>query len=352
MIKSIRLKNFQSHKETNLTFGPGVNIITGTSDSGKTAIFRALRWVCWNRPSGDAFRSHWGGDTKVELLLDNCHQPITRVKTKTDNYYQVGDAVYKAMGTEVPEEVQKLLNINHINLQMQLDRPFLLDLPPGQVAKHFNAIAHLDVIDRAVQNVERWVRETQQEIKHRTQQGERWKEELETYSYLPELEAKLEAVEAVEYHRNEIVQKVDTLENVIQRGKALNEKIASKEKILLIEPKVISLIDLMARRDQLTEDEGRLNLIVNRIKQNESDTNTLGKKISLDNRVTVTLTNIEAKNDRQAEWGKSAKLIRDIHVIEKSIRKERGTLALKEKKFRKAMGKRCPLCGQEIKDVA
>ena len=57
MLKSISIKNYQSHKETDLTFNEGVNVITGTSDSGKTAILRSLSWLINNRPSGDAFKN-------------------------------------------------------------------------------------------------------------------------------------------------------------------------------------------------------------------------------------------------------------------------------------------------------
>ena len=69
MISQLTLRNFQSHKASRLRFHPGVNVITGPSDSGKTALLRALLWAVRNRPSGDAFRSHWGGDTSVTVGL-------------------------------------------------------------------------------------------------------------------------------------------------------------------------------------------------------------------------------------------------------------------------------------------
>jgi len=45
MINSLTIQNFQSHKNTTLEFDNGINIIIGQSDSGKTAIIRALNWV-------------------------------------------------------------------------------------------------------------------------------------------------------------------------------------------------------------------------------------------------------------------------------------------------------------------
>jgi len=88
MIKNIRIINFQSHQNSFLKFDSGVNIIVGESDRGKSAIIRALRWLIWNRPTGDDFRSNWGGDTEVTIEI-NDEVFITRKKTKSFNGYIV-----------------------------------------------------------------------------------------------------------------------------------------------------------------------------------------------------------------------------------------------------------------------
>ena len=114
MIHQLHIKNFQSHKDTKLDFVEGVNVIVGTTDSGKTALLRALRWLFRNRPTGDEFRSWWGGDTQVEVRLDDGE--VMRQKGNENLYYHRGVA-YKAFGTDVPEEISKHLNIDEINLQ-------------------------------------------------------------------------------------------------------------------------------------------------------------------------------------------------------------------------------------------
>lgn len=50
-IKSIIIKNFQSHANTELELCDGVNVILGNSDVGKTAILRALGWIFLDRKS-------------------------------------------------------------------------------------------------------------------------------------------------------------------------------------------------------------------------------------------------------------------------------------------------------------
>lgn len=52
MIKSIELKNIQSHENTRLDFDKGINVIVGSSNNGKSAILRGLYWARYNRPLG------------------------------------------------------------------------------------------------------------------------------------------------------------------------------------------------------------------------------------------------------------------------------------------------------------
>ena len=54
-LKQITLKNFQSHKDSTIQLDRGLNAIIGPSDSGKSAIIRAIKWVLYNEPSGDFF---------------------------------------------------------------------------------------------------------------------------------------------------------------------------------------------------------------------------------------------------------------------------------------------------------
>ena len=88
MLSCLSIENFQSHEHSFLEFSKGINVITGSSDSGKTAILRALYWIIWNRPQGDSFKSWWGGDTKCSLVIDKKFG-ITRSKDKDNLYLQL-----------------------------------------------------------------------------------------------------------------------------------------------------------------------------------------------------------------------------------------------------------------------
>lgn len=48
MISKITIRNFQTHKKSELEFTDGVNLIVGSSDNGKSSVIRAFRWLAEN----------------------------------------------------------------------------------------------------------------------------------------------------------------------------------------------------------------------------------------------------------------------------------------------------------------
>ena len=112
MIKSIELKNIQSHENTRLVFDKGINVIVGSSNNGKSAILRGLYWVRYNRPLGiDTLASHWAlndkGDLKSEMAVtvENDFGAVTRKRTKNDNQYIVNGKVLDVVKSDVPADV-------------------------------------------------------------------------------------------------------------------------------------------------------------------------------------------------------------------------------------------------------
>jgi DNA repair protein SbcC/Rad50 len=213
-MKSIQLENFQSHRQTEINLSPGVNVIVGPSDSGKSAIIRALNWVVSNRPSGDAFRSDWGGDTFVRI------DSVIREKGKHNGYW-IGDQQFSAIGASVPEEVTKALNLQPINFQFQHDSPFLLTLSPGETGKYLNQIADLERIDQSISHANSRVRSINGEI----QQTEKRITEIET-----ELSS-TEWAEKIEPSVTEIEKKQETLLKLSKQAEDLKTTLGLIETI-------------------------------------------------------------------------------------------------------------------------
>ncbi len=200
MIKSLEIQNFLSHKKTILEFSSGVNIIVGPTDSGKSAIIKALKWVITNRPLGDSIRSHWGGLTFASIEFNE--GKVQRVRGDRDNAYKTnveGNVIeFNAIKGEVPQEVGQILDLDDLNIQTQFAPHFLLSQSSGEVAQYFNKVAHLDKIDTASQNIRKWLKGIQQTIEFRESELEGFFIELERYSNLDEIEKKVEELESVE----------------------------------------------------------------------------------------------------------------------------------------------------------
>jgi exonuclease SbcC len=121
--KKLVIENFQSHVNTECTFHPGLNVFVGPSDSGKSAILRALRWVLFNAPRGADFIRVGTNLCKVELHLSD-GSIITRIRNHTSsiNRYQLNkpnkeELVFEGFGSEVPLEIVQAHQIRPLHLE-------------------------------------------------------------------------------------------------------------------------------------------------------------------------------------------------------------------------------------------
>lgn len=191
MIKSLEINNIQSHEHTKLDFVDGVNVIIGSSNQGKSAILRALYWLRTNRPLGiDNLASHWIVNDKgyltntMSVKIENDKGVVERRRTREDNQYIVNGNVLNVVKTDVPEQVSKLLTLSDTNVQKQLDSPFLLSQTSGEVAKYFNQMVNLDVIDKVLTNAESKRRKLKSSIENSTNEIENLENKIEELDWV------------------------------------------------------------------------------------------------------------------------------------------------------------------------
>jgi len=144
MLKEARLQNFQKHRSLRLKFRQGLNLIVGPSDRGKSAVFRALRWLALHGTT-TGLTTH--GETSMRVGVLAGDEPVIRFKQAKKQGYLIGETEYVAVGTLQPTEVAQRLQLSEINFQGQHDAPFLLGMTPGQIAKEINKIVDLSAID-------------------------------------------------------------------------------------------------------------------------------------------------------------------------------------------------------------
>ena len=278
MLQSISLQNFQSHKKSILEFHKGINVITGPSNNGKSSILRALYWAIYNRPSGDSYVSHWNRDkndkpiksTKVTVINDNGTIERRKGFIKADdkqkvfNGYIVNDNYLEAIGQDVPDEVTKLFNIDNVNIQKQMDAPFLLSESAGEVARFFNQTIRLDLIDKILAKAESKRREANKDKSRLESEQVQIEKEILNYSWLEDAEILTDKIEIIEnrIESNEEISKklhVDTLFyyetlKIIQEQEVILSVAPVVNKIVLMQESLEQKIEKCERLQNLHND--------------------------------------------------------------------------------------------------
>lgn len=269
MIESIHLKNFQSHVDTKIDFDSGVNVIVGNSDSGKTAIIRALNWAINNKPSGDAFIHYGTGGVEVEVLFNQSTEPnnytpiqITRRKSKTKNEYvmQTLDGVigeFRALGQGVPQEIEELLNIKDINIQRQMDAPFLLSMTPGQAGQYLNEVVDLTAIDNSLKNINQKVKVNRHGIESLQSDMRECSFKIQEYDYLEPFKSSLDDIGDLIDEIDKLQKELDDIQRLLDEHERLNI-ISQQYKNIPSTQEKVNCIEKMIAEKELIEKEYHL----------------------------------------------------------------------------------------------
>lgn len=187
-IQEVTIEGYQSHVNSTFSLSPGLTVITGPSDAGKTAIIRALRWFAFNEPTGEAFlhtiRNPDGSikeavdQAKVSVTFDN-GVTITKTRRKGKTTYTHSDYPTPWEKAEVPPEIKETLGLlkqeygdfeTCLNFAFQLDAPFLLSETASVGAKVLGKLAGTEVVDKSISEVNKKTHQTRTEISYQDKQ--------------------------------------------------------------------------------------------------------------------------------------------------------------------------------------
>ena len=338
-LKALTLINFQKHIELKIELDPFCTTFVGESDQGKSSIIRALFWLTINYPAGSAFITHGETFCKVKLEIDD--HLIVRGRGVEDNYYTLDKERLYAFGKSVPEDIEKVLNIDEINFQLQHDPPFWFALTSGEVSKELNKIVNLVQIDKTLHTISKGVKKSKQQTllcKERVRKAKERRKELR-WVIIAENELKLVEEKAilVSENRSRIVQ----LSSLIQDGQSL----------ALIHFQAVeagsALSLLLKRGEHLLSLRGRIKNLRNLDQQYQEYSEILKRAIPK-SKITVLVDG--ANRLQRLLWKKERleSLIKQVKNLEEEIKQnEKSTMQLK-KELENLIGKKCPLCLQKI----
>jgi len=353
-IKELNIINFQSHQETEIVFSPGLNVVIGDSDAGKSTIAKALTWLFTNRPSGDEFKN-WDAPLKesvtVECVVGKDRISLTRENNK-NSYLINGGNPLSAIKTDVPQEVSDILNVSEYNVQGQHDTYFLLKDTPGVRAQKLNELVGMDVIDTLYKNIGSKIRELNSNIVYLKETHTKTEEDLKKYANLPEIEKLVTSIEkkhaeasAFEATVTYIREKLSQLEEIKINRETLAPLIDSEADILKLIDKTKEYQSLKEKKEHL---QGRLAILKEVQEEMESDKGWL----ELESPIQSILDKIKTVSELKTQkWNIEVAL---SNLLKCQDDKKGAGLELKNKTKRYidllAKVKICPTCGTKLSE--
>jgi chromosome segregation ATPase len=202
-IKTITLKNFQSYKNQVIHCKPGLNLLIGTSDSGKSAILRAISFVLYNYPKRDSL-IHWGAkETEVTLEFSDGLK-VTRVKGESKNDIIAikpdGKEIKKTkIDSEIPDEIKELLgnppkdDFNGlISYSDQFSKLFLIDLSPSDLPRSLSNLTGVSVLEDSAKYLMSSYKAIEKQTKNDEKEYKNLIEEIQSYSFVQDYESKVD----------------------------------------------------------------------------------------------------------------------------------------------------------------
>jgi len=350
MIHKVRISNFQSHKASELEFvSPGVNVIVGPTDAGKSAIFRAMLWTLFNRPLGDGMRSYWSKKEPTTAEIQFCNgDKLRRIKGASTNEYWIGDTVLKAFGQDPPEDVLALHGLDRqLNVQAQIDPFFLLQSSPGEVATYLNRVARLDDIDKATKALQA----QQWRVRHDTSAKEDLKADIESsleqYADLDQIEAMLKSAEVVADKCHAAQDEHRRLSELLDSIETVGRKIETERRKLAIKPLVERGIETLKAMRSLEDQHSVLSSKIESIERFIDAIDGIKAKIGLRDLIDKALQTAGGIEQMQQRIGILSSAVSRIVHCRSALAERKDRLESMRREWHDLLpeGSVCPLCG-------
>ena len=305
MSMKVQVKNYQIIKNAEAEFVPGLNVIVGPSNNGKTSFIKAIKSLIYTEPGSTPIR--FGTQSYIVGIQYNGHTVILQKGLK-DSAYLVDGEKFTKYGTSTPEEVSKALGIRElelngkkekINFWDQMNYPFLLDKSSTELFRFIVDSGEDDQISAALkdmvsdrQGINKDINQLQgsimvldEQISTKTKEIDNLKPRLEVSKEIIKLQTKVANVRQM----NDLLEKIKSLQyKQLELQKQYN-KVEAESKIY--SESVLKLQDSYEKSSIYSSTLQRINDFKNRINQNDQ---ILSKyKITFDLLENVSEVNLE-----------------------------------------------------------
>lgn len=246
-LKSMRLENFQSHKDNIVEFHPNFNVIVGLSNVGKTSITRALDFILFG--TWDSSWVKYGESFCRISLTTNTGVEVIREKGPKRNKYILKtlgqeDQVYENFGTAVPEPISLVLGVHeakidkndffNLTLSSQFDPIFLITKPGAFKAKAIGRLSGSHYLDFAIRELNKDKRALSSERTIQFKSIEALEDQVAKFSSLPKLQELFTKIETKAKSIEENTQRLEKLKALLQRTKDWKTQYIEEERKLAL----------------------------------------------------------------------------------------------------------------------
>lgn len=191
MITRLRIDGFQSLTGVDIELGR-LTAVVGASNSGKSALRRALWALATNAPATGFLRTG-SASMAVRITLDDGAGIEWSKGTKATTYtvrenigaLNASQLVIDKPGATVPPAVLEVLRLSEVNFAGQFDLPYLLADTPSAAAKALGDLTNLTVLIEGVREAERRRRQADKESTTLRGLADEAAEAVEHYHDLP-----------------------------------------------------------------------------------------------------------------------------------------------------------------------
>jgi len=347
MIKSIHLRNFQSHKNTKLTFDKGMNAIIGESQAGKSSILKAIDFVRCNKPSKENIFHHGADRLFVQIEFTDGNK-IKLAKTISKNstiksIYTINGVEYKAFGKTPPVEVDELFMMSDINIQRQLDNAFLITETPGEIARQINKVTNLDIATEWIKTLTSKVNEKNAAIKVITSDIENIENNISQYDGVERIGELFDQFHII----NDKIRHIKKKKSLIQSYLHLSESIKKINKIKDSLDRLFIEINDINNQLSFLHEKKRLCMTFKKQKVTISKLNNYSENIT---KQVEDLQNINMEISKRKD---KHKLLHMFIEQQKSISYYTNQITKLQNDYNKTLRKagKCPICFRSTKDI-
>ena len=269
-IKSIMLRDFQAHTDTYIPLSPGVTLLTGDNDIGKSAIVTALRSIFYGKGNKTNIR-HFCDKASVSIEFTGnrllCWERNNKGKYKEsyvmlDENHDIDNPLHRNDGASLPDWLMEETGIGlidglDIQLAWQKEPLSLLGEAPPMRAKALAVGSEADYVQGMMGLSKEDFNDAKASVKQGEKKLESWRVQLEYLKDIGKLKQNYDLINEEIQGSQENIKKIQRVKELISKIEVLSNKKEDFSPLSLINSESIN--DKLSKMNpQLLENMKRL----------------------------------------------------------------------------------------------